>query len=221
MDSGTGCGADVTRAQAPSKPKAWRCRATALLTALAALILVFRSLWLPAVGRFLVVSDPLQQTDAVVILGGGGPHRVEHGADLFHDGYAQWFIVSDSPLNMPGIRVSYAHLMRTEAVWRGVPEDCILTTPGVVRTTYEEALAVRELATARGLRSLTVVTDPFHTRRSRMAFGEAFRSTGIHVLVQAADGSWYRADSWWREQDAMRETWTEYLKLILYVIGYR
>lgn len=193
----------------------------ALVVALAALTLAFRGSWLPAVGRFLVVSDPGQRTDAVVILGGGGPHRVEHGAALLRDGGAQWFVISDSPLNMPGIRVSYAHLMRAEAVWRGVPEDRILTAPGMVRTTYEEALAVRELATARGLRSLTVITDPFHTRRARMAFDDAFRGTGILVLVQRANDSWYRADSWWRDRDAIRETWTEYLKLILYVIGYR
>ena len=207
--------------QMSSGPGTRRRRAMTLLVVLAALILVFHGLWLSAIGRFLVVNDPLQRTDAVVILGGGGSHRVEHGAELFHDGYAQWFIVSDSPLNLPGIRVSYAHLMRTEALWRGVPQDRILITPGVVRSTYEEALAVRQLAAERGLRSLIVVTDPFHTRRARMAFSETFRDMDIRVLVQAAGGSWYRADSWWRDQDAMRETWTEYLKLILYVIGYR
>ncbi len=211
----------MTQMQGSSRLGRWRRWTVALAVALVVLPLVFSGYWLPIIGRFLVVSDPLQRTDAVAILGGGGPHRVACGADLFHDGYVEWFIVSDSPLNMPGIRVSYAHLMRTEAVWRGVPEDRILTAPGMVRTTYEEALAVRELTTARGLRSLTVVTDPFHTRRAHMAFGEAFRGTGISVSVQAANNSWYRTDSWWRDQDAMRETWTEYLKLILYLIGYR
>jgi hypothetical protein len=29
-----------------------------------------------------------------------------------------------------------------------------------------------------------VVTDPFHTRRARMAFQDVFRGTGIWVLVR-------------------------------------
>ncbi len=193
----------------------------AILALVAALLLLAsHSLWLPSIGRLLVVSDPLQATDAIVVLAGGGRHRVAGGAELFHAGYAPWFIVTNSPLNTPGIRVSYAELMKTEAVWQGVPKDRILTAPGMVRTTYEEALAVRQLAEQRGLFSLTVVTDPFHTRRARWAFQDAFRGTGITVMVQPSE-SWYNADSWWQDRDTLRETWTEYLKWILYWIGYR
>jgi uncharacterized SAM-binding protein YcdF (DUF218 family) len=168
-----------------------------------------------------VVNDPLQPSDAIVVLGGGGPHRMATGAEWFHAGYAPWLIVTNSPLNMPGIRVEYSELMRTEALWQGVPEERILTAPGTVRTTFQEAQAVRQLAEEWGLRSLTVVTDPFHTRRARRAFREAFVGTGVTIQVQPASGGWYEADSWWQHQDALRETWTEYLKWVLHLLGYR
>jgi uncharacterized SAM-binding protein YcdF (DUF218 family) len=143
------------------------------------------------------------------------------GAELFHAGYAPWLIVTNSPLDMPGLRVDYAELMRTEALWQGVPEERILRAPGTVRSTYEEALAVRQLAEVQGLGSLTVVTDPFHTRRARRAFRDAFRGTGVRIWTQPANDSWYHPDSWWQSQDTLRETWTEYLKWALYLLGYR
>lgn len=191
------------------------------LLLLCALLVAWRGFWLPSVGRFLVCADALQPADAIVVLAGGGPQRVSHGVKLYQAGYAPWLIVTNQPLNTPGIRVPYVELMRTEAVWQGVPEERILMAYPVVRTTYEEAIAVRHLAEQRGLHSLIIVTDPFHTRRAQMSFRDALQGTGITTSIQPANPSWYRADAWWQTQDELRETWTEYLKLILYMLGYK
>jgi uncharacterized SAM-binding protein YcdF (DUF218 family) len=88
-------------------------------------------------------------------------------------------------------------------------------------TTYEEAIAVHRLARQQGWRSLIIVTDPHHTRRARMAFRDVFHNTSIAVMVRPVNESEYRADSWWQTRDGLRETWTEYVKLLLYVVGYR
>nr|MBC7245814.1 YdcF family protein [Chloroflexota bacterium] len=195
--------------------------ASCLLLVSCTLLLVLRSFWLPAIGRFLVCVDPLQPADAIVVLAGGGPQRVAHGAKLFQAGYAPWLIVTNQPLNTPGIRVPYVELMRTEAIWQGAPPERILMAPEIVKTTYEEAIAVRQLATERRFHSLIIVTDPFHTRRARMSFRDALQGAGITISMQPANPSWYRADAWWQSQDELRETWTEYLKLTLYVFGYK
>jgi uncharacterized SAM-binding protein YcdF (DUF218 family) len=111
--------------------------------------------------------------------------------------------------------------MKIEAVWQGVPEERILRAPGTHETTYEEALAVRQLAEERGFRSLLVVSDPYHLRRARMCFRDALRATGVTVSVQPVNPSWYDPERWWQDNDSLRETWTEYLKLALYVVGKR
>ncbi len=192
-----------------------------LVVVTVALAAISSSYWLPTIGRFLVVEDPTQPSDAVVALAGGGRSRVTGAAQLLEEGQASWLIVTNMPLNTPGIRVSYADLMRSEAIWQGVPEDRILQAPGTVRTTYEEAEAVRRLAEERGFRSLTVVTDSFHTRRAMMAFRDAFAGSSIDVFVQPARLGWYQPSVWWQDRDSLRETWTEYLKLALYLVGYR
>ncbi len=178
-------------------------------------------LWLPAIGEFLVVSDPLEAAEAVLVLGGGGPQRVAGGVEVFQAGYAAWFVVTDNWVNMPGVRADYAELMRTEAMWQGVPAERILSVPEKTRTTYEEALALRTFVEGRGWSSLIVVTDPFHTRRARQMFQDAFRGAGVRIVVRSVNPSWYDPARWWQNDDALRETWTEYMKLGLYFVGGR
>ena len=192
----------------------------AVLALLLLLVLVSRGLWLPLIGRFLVVADPLGPADAVVPLA-GGDERVPYAANLFREGFADWFIATNMPLKAPGLRATYGELVRQEAIWQGVPGDRILVMPGEVETTYQEALAVRRMIEERGLRSLIVVTDPFHTRRSRMAFRAAFSDSGVMLIVRPVNESTYDPDSWWRTRDGLRDTWTEYLKLLLHIVGYK
>ncbi len=210
----------MTRAKVVTLQVGSKAKAAVLVVIAITLILASHQLWLPLIGGFLVVSDPLQPADALLPLA-GGQERVVYAAELFNQGYADWLIATDMPLNVPGVRESYGELVKREATWQGVPEERILAAPGTAETTYQEALAVRQLAEERGLRSLIVVTDPFHTRRARMAFREAFRDSGIAVTVRPVNESEYHPDSWWQTRDGLRETWTEYVKLVLYVVGYR
>jgi uncharacterized SAM-binding protein YcdF (DUF218 family) len=197
-------------------------RLGSLLVILLVLVILFlgRGLWLPLMGRFLVVSDPPRKADAVVPLGGGGVRRVAQAAALLKDGYATWFVATNAELDLPGVRSSYSQLVWQEAQWQGVTPERILVAPGLVETTYEEALAVRTLAEEQGWRSLLVVTDPYHTRRARLCFQQVFRGTDVTIAVHAVEGSWYDAETWWQSADGLRETWTEYVKLALHVLGY-
>lgn len=188
--------------------------------ALLAGLILGRALWLPAVGRFLVVADPLQRADAIVPLA-GERERVVYAAELFGEGHAAWFVATDMPHQVPGIQDSYAQLVRQEAVWHGVPDDRIVAASATAQTTYQEAVAVRQLCLERGWRTLLVVTSPYHTRRARLAFRAAFRDTGTTIIVRPVSPHWYAPDTWWRSRDGLRETWTELLKLLLHVVGYR
>lgn len=209
----------IWRGALGSRRRGWVALAMVVAAALA--VVVAHPLWLRALGHWLLVSDPLEAADAIVVLGGGGPDRVAGGVALFEAGYAPWFVVTSMPLNTPGIRENYAELMQREAVWQGVPAERILRAPGTVRTTYEEALAVRQLCAAESFRSLIVVSDLFHTRRVRRAFGDALAGSGVQVIVRASQYSHWQPDTWWRTMDGLRDTWTEYLKWVLYGMGYR
>jgi uncharacterized SAM-binding protein YcdF (DUF218 family) len=188
---------------------------------LAVLMLMTHAIWLRWIGHYLVVADPLHKADAVIVLGGGGPERTWQGVKLMTDGYADWYIVTNAPLDMPGIRDSYADLMIREAVWAGLSEDRILTAPGLVESTVAEARAARRLAEERGFRSLIIVSDSFHTRRARLIFQDEFKGSGIRISVRPAEQSQYDPDRWWKTSEGLNTTWNEYAKLIVFWLGYR
>jgi hypothetical protein len=81
----------------------------------------------------------------------GGQGCVIYDARLFSEDNAHWFVATNMPLNTPGIRESYAELVRREALWQGVPKERILTAPGTATTTYHETIALRRLAHASAL----------------------------------------------------------------------
>ncbi len=197
------------------------------LAGVALLVVAFlaRQWWLPPLGRFLVVSDPLPAAgapaDAVVPLGGGRAARVVQAASLLRHGYATWLVTADDELDLPGIRRSLGELVRQEAEWQGVPAERVLVLPGFVETTYEEALALRAFSQEQGWNSLLVVTDGFHTRRARLTFRDVFRGTGITVAVRPVEDGEYDPEAWWQSTDDLRDTWTEYAKLALHLVGYR
>jgi uncharacterized SAM-binding protein YcdF (DUF218 family) len=178
-----------------------------------------RGRWLPAVGRFLVVADPLAPAAAVVPLAGSG-YRVVYAAELFNQGYAAWFVATDMPINMPGIAEPYSGLVKREAIRQGVPETSIFIAEEQVRTTYAEARAVRHLAESQGWQSLLLVTSASHTRRARLIFRQVFHDSDIRLTVRPVVVRQCGGSDWWQTEDGLRETWTEYVKLLLYLAGY-
>lgn len=184
-------------------------------------------LWLPGIAAWLVVTEPLTSLEglrndpqAAIVPLAGGRERVLYAAALFRQGYGRWFLATDMPLDAPGIRERYAELVAREAVWQGVPRSAVVLSDLTVRTTYEEAREILKVAQSRGWRSLLVVTSPYHTRRARWVLSEVFRSSGITLHVVAAPEEGYTPQNWWQSTDGLRNTWTEYLKLALRLLGH-
>lgn len=175
--------------------------------------------WLPGIAAWLEVSDPLAAAEVVVPLG-GGKERVLYAARLYREGYARWFLATDMPLDVPGIRERYAELVAREAIWQGVPASAIVLSERTVKTTQAEAVEILRLAQARGWRSVLVVTSPYHTRRARWVLTEVFRKSGLQVRVQPSPEEGYSPENWWQSSEGLRNTWTEYLKLGLRLLGY-
>jgi uncharacterized SAM-binding protein YcdF (DUF218 family) len=195
-------------------------RVVASLFGVLLLLAIFHRFWLPLIGGFLIVADPLQPADAIVPLAGKA-ERVEYAATLYNEGYATWFVATSMPHYVPGIREPYSTLVSREAMWAGVPEDVIIEATTVVSTTYQEARVVRNLAQQQGWHSLLVVSSPSHTRRARWIFRDVFADTPIKILVHPVEDHWYTPDTWWQHPDGLRATWTEYLKFAMHISGYR
>ncbi len=196
----------------------WPGRRLLTLLVLVGALWVLHPFWLPPIGGYLLVSDPLQPADAVMPLA-GDTARLRHAASLTDQHYARWFVLSNTfNENSPTLTSRYR---RNLAVEQGVRNSQILITSKRVTSTYEEALALRAVAQSRQWERVIVVTDPYHTRRTQFIFRDVFADTGISIVVRPVAEHWYTADSWWQTEEGRQTTALEYLKFVSYIVGYR
>jgi uncharacterized SAM-binding protein YcdF (DUF218 family) len=135
--------------------------------------------------------------DAVVVLGaqvhrGGRPSaalrgRVQRAAALYRQGYAPRIVVTGG---VGDAGIAEAAVMQGIAVGLGVPETAIVLEPTATRTA-ESARAVGAICREAGWRSVIVVSDPFHLRRSALLFA----AEGVRVQTAATDDAYFSARS--------------------------
>jgi uncharacterized SAM-binding protein YcdF (DUF218 family) len=119
-------------------------------------------------------SDQARRVDAIVVMGAaqydGDPSpqlaaRLDHVAELWPQGLAPLVVVTGG--NQPGDRFTEAEASANYLVERGVPADAIVQEPAG-RTTYESLQGAADLLAERGLSRVLIVTDPYHSLRSRL-----------------------------------------------------
>ncbi len=174
---------------------------------------------LPQLARLL--GKPLQESallapaDAIVVLGSpprpdGRPtlvlgERVAAACELFARGVAPLVCVTGGGL----AGRNEADAMAAAARARGIPDAALLLERRATNT-LENARLCAPLLRARGVRSLWVVTQPFHTRRAAYCF----RRQGFEVRAWHIEGLQQRSP-----RSAMRWQLREYAAWL--VLGVR
>ena len=173
-------------------------------------------------GVFLVRKDRLKSSDALVILSGGGEERLEYGASLYDAGIARRIILTETDDIKPGTSESMAVVNMGELASRfSIDKSRILITRKTSTSTYEEAKAVLELMSDREWKSMVVVTDSFHSRRTGLIFASIFKGSGIRISIQPVDvpGYWYNPITWWWKAESRSATFMEYVKIFYFLSG--
>ena len=177
---------------------------------------------LVGLGRYLIVSDRLHEANAIVVLSGDEGRMVET-AVLFNEQYANWVILTETeqPSDNSEIETPSTQAKRLDALHEGIPEESILITSVQSSSTLDEAKAVLSLMQDKNLTSCIVVTDPFHSRRTRKIFNDVFHNSGITVMVHPVSDHWYHPSTWFFSRLGWVTTIKEYTKYISYRAGIR
>ena len=148
-----------------------RLATSALVAALLAIAYYAVTLYqVHATGR----SDQARRVDAIVVMGAaqydGRPSpqlaaRLDHAADLWSAGFAEVLVVTGG--NQPGDRFTEAEASANYLIDHGVPAESILRE-SVGHSSYASLDAVAKMLHERGLSRVLLVTDPFHSLRSRL-----------------------------------------------------
>lgn len=187
--------------------------------------LVHRPL-LRLVGRALIVEEPLERADAIVVVAGSTPIREAGAAALFRDGWAPRVVVSRQlvpervqQLMDLGIRPLDFQGESVLALERyGVPRSAIVTLGEPAAITEAELRAVAALARERGWRRVVLVTSAHHTRRVKLVWSRAAGGAVAALLVPVPD-TCSGPEEWWRRRRCAELVLHEYLGLLAIHLG--
>ena len=197
------------------------CLASAILAVVAGIC------FFPFAGRFLVRQDPLEQSDAIFVLAGGTVDRWLEGVELYRERHAPLIVLSpgrldpaEIDLRAKGIRwPNGGELARAAMLQLGLSADVVQILPGNLDNTAQEAEALHQFVRQTGWRRLIVVTSPYHTRRTRLAFRREFAGSQVDVLIRAARFAESDPPRWWRHRADIRFVTSELPKVLLYGLG--
>ena len=174
---------------------------------------------LRAAGAYLIYADELQPADVIVVLSGGTDSRMNEALRLYKEDYAKIIVLTETGEQTEGYEYLNSFDMRIQLINNGIPSGNIMITDLTVNTTVDEAVAIRDLMQNRQFRSAIVVTDPYHTRRSKLIFNQVFDETGIDIIMHPVRSSWYNSRTWFTSVKGWQFTLLEYAKLISMKFG--
>ena len=196
-----------------------------LVCAAAALMLLWlaRGRLLPAAAHWLDVGGRPQPADFVMILNGGENSRPFAADALMKTKLAQHVLITEcasSPAVDDNLTLPHHEIDRQILIKRGVPAADITILPAQATTTFDEAKALAAfLADKQDVRVL-VVTNDYHTRRSRWVFAHVLGNRIGQLSFVSAPSDDCPADCWWRTLSGVMFVPTEYLKFAFYVVYY-
>jgi uncharacterized SAM-binding protein YcdF (DUF218 family) len=192
------------------KRRRWLVWAGILAVLMIAAIVVFLN-----IGHWLVVQDPLEHADAIVVLSGRLPQRALEAARLYQAGYAEqvWISQPTSPAEeLKTMKIFYlGEDFYNEKVLlaHGVPVDAIHILGEPSANTEEEVREISQVLRQNDFHNVIVVTSKPHTRRVRTIWRKVVGSDPRAIVRFTNDDS-YDPVHWWRHThdglDVVRET---------------
>lgn len=148
------------------------------------------------ISNYIFVSDEPEKSDAVFLPGDSHPEQPEYAAELYHKGYAKWFIpsggVSIKRNKWPGVRSkadvysgnyqSDCEFFTDVLIKNGVPSDAIIGEDKSGHT-RDNAFLSRKAVDEKGaeINTALIVCKAFHARRCLMLYQMAFPEVSIKV----------------------------------------
>lgn len=181
---------------------------------------------LPFLPQWLQVEDRLERADYIVALA-GDDHRVIKAAELYGLGYAPKILISSEKV-LPRTRLTEfrekmgyrepAMLEMRMALLRhlNVPEMAVEIFGTELLSTVDEAETLAAYLKEE-IKTIILVTSPFHARRAKMTFSKAVPS--IRFILIPTDE--YRLPArWWQQRESAVLGVIEAAKVLYFLSGF-
>lgn len=188
------------------------------------LVYLLRDSFMLMAGNYLIVENPIEEADAIFLLGGGPFDRGSEAGKLYKAGYAEKIICTGGQVSN---LLKSLNLQHTEAeVARinlfknnAVPRRNIVALSEAT-STREEADVILRYCLEQGFEKVIILSSKFHTRRVNNVFRSLLEDAGIQVLIRGAPSSLYDESLWWESETGLIMVNNEYVKLGYYFLKY-
>lgn len=191
----------------------------AIILLLVSLIL-FHEQILITLGDYLIVNDDLTPADVLHVIA-GDDYRTQYAIQLYQMGLAKTLFFTGGWCAEKGWY--HGEHSRDLALSQGVPIEAIAYDDTHVTSTYSETsrLQVWIIQNPETIRSVIVVSDPFHMRRVRWTNRFIL---GREIKLMMAPVPFIQTpylEQWWQDASAISYVREEYIKSIYYFLRYQ
>ena len=180
---------------------------------LSTLLFLFRGPCLKRLSDVLVRDHDLKHTDAILILGGDLPHKVDHAARIYPVVRPEIILISPTvKAASDAARLLDVHSLPAERIE-------IIPVAEPPTSTYGEAVALRDFLKNSSIRSVTVVTNAFHTRRAFWTFRRLV-SADIEIRMASSPEVGFSRHNWWKTESGVVTVNNELIKRLYYWWNY-
>jgi uncharacterized SAM-binding protein YcdF (DUF218 family) len=172
-----------------------------------------------AIGNFLVIEDDLQPADVIHVIAGDN-YRTDYAIRLFKQGYSKQIFFTGGWCH----RHNFYHGKhgKERAIKQGIPIAAVSIDDSEVKSTYSEVVRLKEYIaqSQTPIRSVIVVSDPYHMRRARWTYKKVLDGkTNIQMAPVPFDSLPYQRQ-WWSDEKSRHYVKNEYLKSFYYYFRY-
>jgi len=180
---------------------------------------------LSAIGGFLAVGQSHEESDVLIV---EGTNVVNHRAyetaiQLYEAGVGKEVLFAlhrtgGTYYGVNNFTDAYVDILKQELDSKGIPNGVVLLFdkhPVTLKSGEDVAEYFRK--NRMDVKSVTLISHGFHTRRSFLSYRNAFQKLGIQVYAFGYFGR-YDKSNWWQSADGFRTLVSEYLKYGYYVV---
>ena len=170
-------------------------------------LIIISIIILMTMGHLLVRVDHVEKSDVIIVLS-GFDGRLEHGINLFKEGYGDYLMLSNSDdFDEETLREN------------DISEDQVISESHA-DSTFKNATLTREIVLERKFKSVIVVTSEFHTSRTRYIFNKVYRDTDVKLIYSGSKNRFFNSELWWSSFRGIYVVAVEYVKWLYYLIRY-
>ena len=165
----------------------------------------------------------------IVVLNGRDTERSLAAVDLYNQGYANLIVMarlakqpgSDEFWKRVGDNFNGKIFFQRAIEAMGIHEESFRFIGNGVTSTSDEAMTAKDFLKRNGYKSMILVTSKWHSRRAYLTFKSVLEKDHVTITIYPTKYDTFDSRTWWKIGTDTKSVFSEYGKLLYYILALR